>query len=232
VLVLLALSVTAAAVLATVHQRLPSGTFEFGAQDSEFVGVVVSDPYPALRVRRPGAHLDPAEGWSRYLLVAPGKFGAQGLARGLEGETVHLRGSLVYLDGRTMIEVDPQSVERVVSEAELQPDPGPTSLGVHTLVGEIVDSKCHMGVMNPGTRKTHRACATLCIEGGIPPVLFVEDEAGQVQRFLLVSRDGRAVNGDVLDMVAEPVRITGEVLRTDDLLVLRADPATYERLNH
>jgi hypothetical protein len=37
------------------------------------------------------------------------------------------------------------------------------------------------------------------------------------------------VNQQVLDMVAEPVEITGEVERQGDLLILRADPATYRR---
>jgi hypothetical protein len=47
--------------------------------------------------------------------------------------------------------------------------------------------------------------------------------------FLLVSGDGHAVNKDVLDMVAEPVQITGEVERQGELLMLRADPQTYRR---
>ena len=34
----------------------------------------------------------------------------------------------------------------------------------------------------------------------------------------------------VLDLVAEPVQITGEVERQGDLLFLRADPSTYRRL--
>jgi hypothetical protein len=34
----------------------------------------------------------------------------------------------------------------------------------------------------------------------------------------------------VLELVAEPVEIEGEVFREDDLLVLRADPRTYRPL--
>jgi len=44
-----------------------------------------------------------------------------------------------------------------------------TSLGTQTLVGEIVDSKCFLGVMNPGQLTTHRACAIRCISGGVRP---------------------------------------------------------------
>ena len=58
-------------------------------------------------------------------------------------------------------------------------------------------------------------------------MLRVEDRGGSVVYFLLVAPDGRAVNRDVLHLVAEPVEITGEVARAGDLLVLRADPSTY-----
>jgi hypothetical protein len=46
----------------------------------------------------------------------------------------------------------------------------------------------------------------------------------------LVSADNKPVNQQVLDLVAEPVRITGEVERQGDWLFLRADPATYQRV--
>jgi hypothetical protein len=35
----------------------------------------------------------------------------------------------------------------------------------------------------------------------------------------------------VLDMVAEPLEITGEVERQGELLILHADPTTYKRVN-
>ena len=47
---------------------------------------------------------------------------------------------------------------------------------------------------------------------------------------LLVSADGKPVNKQVLDMVAEPLEITGEVERQGELLILRADPVTYRKL--
>ena len=97
-------------------------------------------------------------------------------------------------------------------------------------MGEIVDSKCYLGVMNPGRLASHRACAVRCISGGIPPILLVRQSGGQLLYFLLVSSDGRPVNKQVLDMVAEPIEITGEVLRQGELSILRADPATYRRI--
>src|SRR6266513_1903853 len=103
--------------------------------------------------------------------------------------------------------------------ARLSPSPiqrfsdstNPVRLGQQTLVGEIVDSKCYLGVMNPGQLTTHRACAIRCISGGIPPVLLVRQKDGPAIYLLLVSADGKPVNRQVLNMVAEPVEITGDV---------------------
>ena len=84
--------------------------------------------------------------------------------------------------------------------------------------------------MNPGQLTPHRACAIRCISGGVPPVLLVRPKGEPAKYFLLVSADGKAVNKQVLDLVAEPVEITGQVERQGDLMILRADPNTYLRL--
>ena len=105
-----------------------------------------------------------------------------------------------------------------------------SALGSYTLRGEIVDSKCFLGVMKPGRRKPHRACATRCISGGVPPIFFVETVAGEHDFLLLVDEAGAPVNDRVLDLVAEPLEITGEVRRHGAHLVLAADPASYRRL--
>src|SRR5439155_21577652 len=89
-----------------------------------------------------------------------------------------------------------------------------------------------LGVMNPGALTPHRACAIRCISGGIPPVLLVRQTNGAALYFLLVSRDGHPVNKQVLNIVAEPVEISGEVERQGELLILRADPATYRRVSN
>ena len=128
-----------------------------------------------------------------------------------------------------MVEVVPGSIR---PQEGLEGDSGDSgeSLGTRTYRGEIVDSKCFFGVMKPGNLKPHRACATRCISGGVPPVLLVRDAEGNAEHLLLVGADGGPVNDDVLDMIAEPVEVTGELLRYDDLLVLRADPSAYARV--
>lgn len=208
------------------HGLRPAARFEYGAP-VELAGTVVARPYPHLNVRRPGrvGTLAPV---SSYALVAPWKHGADALVADFDGENVRLRATLAYRDGVVVAELEPGSVRREPGPST--PAPAPQDLGRRTLVGEIVDSKCFFGVMNPGELKPHRACAVRCISGGIPPVLCVRDAAGRASYFLLVSSAGEALNHAVLDFVAEPVEITGEVERRGDILVLRADPATYRRL--
>ncbi len=126
-----------------------------------------------------------------------------------------------------MVELEPGSI----ALADVSIDASrPSELGRVTLRGEIVDSKCHLGVMTPGERRTHRACAQLCIRGGIPPLFWVENERGDVQRLLLVGANGEAVNERVLELVGLPLEIEGVVSQLDDWLVLSADPAGYRRI--
>ena len=172
--------------------------------------------------------------FSSYYLVKPFKFGFDAAtASRLDGKSVNMKGTLIYRGGnQTMIEVIADSIQpAVVSEKNLAlvPIASPVSLGQQTLLGEIVDSKCHLGVMNPGALIPHRACAIRCISGGIPPVLLVLQTNGPALYFLLVSREGKAVNQQVLDLVAEPVTITGGVERQGEVLILRADPDSYRR---
>ena len=111
-----------------------------------------------------------------------------------------------------------------------------TRWGRLTLQGEIVDSKCYLGVMKPGHHKPHRACASLCIRGGIPPlfVLYEDDGASDrplpTEHLLLVGPERQALSDEVLDYVAEPLEVTGQVVQQDDVWTFEADPRTFRRL--
>lgn len=218
-------------VLLVLAQRtIGKAAFEWGTTKT-FSGILESQPYPHLLVARPGrSGATP----SAYYLVAPFKFGLKPEALGtFDGKPVSLKGTLIYRGNQTMIEARPESIQLAPESAQgsaVTERSRRENLGRQTLVGEIVDSKCYLGVMNPGQLTPHRACAVRCISGGIPPVLLVRSKAGPPLYFLLVSSDGRPVNKQVLDMVAEPVQITGEVERQGELLVLRADPQNFRRV--
>ena len=217
-------------VLAISQRLIGASVFEWGNLKT-FAGVLQTQPYPHLLVPRPGI-ADSQRSFSTYYLVAPWKFGLdRGAITSLDGKSVSLKGTLIYRGNQTMIETKPEWIVPSTNDQQCARSDAPyQSLGKQTLVGEIVDSKCFLGVMNPGQLTPHRACATRCISGGVPPVLLVRQKAGPPIYLLLVSADGKPVNKQVLDLVAEPVEITGEVERQGELLILRADPSTYQRV--
>lgn len=220
VIVLGLLSVMAAVVLLAGQMPFANSAFEYGTVRS-FAGVVVTKPFPILLVARPGEPGQQDE-YSRYLLVAPGKHGADDLVAGLDGKRVRLQGQLIYREGGTMVEVTPRSIA-VTDSAGAAPE-SINDLGSATLTGEIVDSKCYLGVMNPGQGKVHRDCASRCISGGIPPIFATSDGREQL---LLVGTDGRALGRDVLrEFIAEPITIQGERLQTGSMQLLKINPQT------
>jgi hypothetical protein len=129
---------------------------------------------------------------------------------------VALRGERIYrTSGSTedhMIELAPGSL---IAGGEGVPVQGPENLGEVKLTGEIVDSKCYFGVMNPGAGKVHRDCAVRCISGGIPPAFLVRDSSGNTVTLLLANW-----KRELLDHVAEPVTIRGRLSRSAGRLTL------------
>ena len=196
-----------------------NSTFEYG-KVRNFEGMVETRPYPVLLVARPGegGH---EEKYSRYLLVAPGKHGADDLVADFNGKHVRLQGQLIYREGGTMVEIEPGSISPLDTAPRNQATA--RDLGPVTVSGEIVDSKCYLGVMNPGQGKVHRDCAARCLSGGIPPIFVSLDGKNQ---FLLVGPDGNALGRDALrEFIAEPITIRGELLQRGDSRLLRIDAA-------
>jgi hypothetical protein len=207
VLGVMALAMILAVGLVLAQAPFPLSTFEF-QKYKEFEGVLREHPYPSL---------------DNYLLVAPGKHGATEMARGLDGRMVRLKGSLIYRGGDAMIEALPNTVQ--ASATALVAPATPIDLGFVTLAGEIVDSKCYMGVMNPGNGKVHRDCAARCISGGIPPMFVAKDSSGVFRSLVLAG----VVNRHMLEYVAEPVSVSGRLVRSGSLLILEADPGSIRR---
>jgi len=229
VISLFLLLLVAAMALAYSQHTIGISVFEWGTV-KKFSGVLKLQPYPHLLVPRPGAAGNQTA-FSTYSLVAPFKFGLdREKLSALDGKSVSLQGMLIYRGNQTMVEALPESIKIADHQSASLRGMDSIGLGRQTLTGEIVDSKCFLGVMNPGQLLPHRACAIRCISGGVPPVLLVRQKAGPAIYLLLVSADGKPVNQQVLNLVAEPVQITGDVERQGDWLILRADPTTYRRV--
>lgn len=213
-------AVSLAGALAWVQQDFGAGLFEFGVE-RDFEGVLLLSPYPLLQVTRPGSPVP-----SLFLLTRFGKHALE-LDPQLDGRTVALRGSLIARGRRTMIEVTPGSVVDRGAASAIRPE----VLGRLVVAGEIVDSKCWLGVMKPNQGTSHRACATLCLRGGVPPMLRVASDSGRSEVLLLVDANGGPLGQHILDRVAVPVEVSGSLSRLGaDLYVLAADPADIRRV--
>jgi len=220
VIALMAIAVIGAFAFASVQRTFAPAIFEYGKQRN-FEGIIERKPFPALVVKRPGS---PDSGSSHYLLVAEGKHGADEEVSAFEGKSVRLRGTLIYRGSQTMIEVTKDSISVAGSaEAFLEAE---KMLGTFELSGEIVDGKCYLGVMNPGSGKVHRDCAARCLSGGVPILFATNNFRGEPAVLQLTGSDRKPLpKAAFLDHVGQPVRINGIVVENGDTLILEIDPS-------
>jgi hypothetical protein len=184
----------------------------------EYVGTLSREPYPMLRVNTPG-------GLKTYLLVSEEKRGAEAALGVTPNGPVKLSGYLVARAGLGIIELAANDV--VIAETPTIAEPAREVHGTVTLEGEIVDSKCWLGVMRPGEGHLHKACASLCIRGGIPPMLVTRGDGATLNVMLLTQADGSAVPPDlIIPYVGDAVRLTGTIEKRADLWVFKADLPT------
>lgn len=174
-----------------------SGTWDL-SEERTWTGEVSLDPYPYLLT---------SEG--PIPVVEMGKFGAERLSA-FGGRTVQLRGYAIERAAGRMIELLP-GAEAIEDRG---PPAGSIARGAEaveevTLVGEVLDSKCFLGAMKPGFGAGHRACAALCVQGGIPPMLVVGTGEDPGPLYLLVDEDGSAANDRLWVYVGEPVEVSG-----------------------
>ena len=123
-----------------------------------------------------------------------------------------------------MIEVVRGSIS-VVGTAQALPAAAKT-LGVFELEGEIVDGKCYLGVMNPGSGKVHRDCAARCLSGGVPILFATNNFRGEPAVLQLTDLDQKPLRkAAFLDHVGQPVRLKGTVVENGDSLIFEIDTA-------
>lgn len=227
VLLLLAGVAACAAWFAGAQQSPGAGEWQ-DAGDYELSGMIIAGPYPM--VRRPTSDGGGCETW---LIVSEGKHGAAGRTAWVAGEPISLRGTVLHRGDRRMLELrsDERAFNRTLDFA-INPacSVTPKSLGRQTLRGEIIDPKCYLGAMKPGGGKTHKACATLCIRGGIPPMFVTRDAALNETFYLLTDAAGGAMLEPIVPFIGEPVELSGDLEQWGDLLVIRIDAASVRRL--
>ena len=214
-------SIGALSALLSIAQRDP-GPGRWDESEITVGGTLRLAPYPVLYTDRP------------FLLVGQGKRGFGERMAGLEGRTVRVRGLLIERDDLRLLEVaeGPDAIT-IAGDGGAQPE-GAANAAPVTLRGQLIDPKCFCGAMKPGDGKTHKACAALCLRGGIPPVLAARDSTASVRYYVLADAAGAGLVGGDLARVArfagDVVEITGVVQENSGLHTLRADLASLRRL--
>jgi hypothetical protein len=215
--------------LASTTRGAGPAKFAFGKSEGT-LGVLTTEPTPVLWTLDPAV----AGGVRGTLLVRSGKFGLSARSRDLAGHSVRVTGQSIERDGQRMIEVgaEPAIADGELSDAERATLAGRVvrSHGEVTVSGEIEDSKCYLGRMRPGDKRTHRACAQLCIRGGIPSVFVVRDGSGTTRQLLLADQTGHSLDEALLTFVAEPIEVTGELTQLGNLFVLKTSLDHVKRL--
>ena len=212
--------------IATGQDDPGQGAFQWGWGSQQVTGRLDLHPYPVLHVSE-GTDRVPA-GLS-ILLSGVGKKGVQSRVETLDGKLVQVSGIALKRGDIHALQVGNakaaiKALDQPASEMQ------PVSLGHWRLKGEICDGKCLAGAMRPGRGLSHRACANLCLIGGVPPV-FVSADPVQGRDFMIIgNQDGKPLPKEYLDFVALLVSLEGEVERRGSILVFKADWSTLEVL--
>ena len=152
------------------------------------------------------------------MLSGVGKSGVD-LDPALDGRLVAATGVMIRRGTLDMLQVD--AIDAEDGPAAI---PSRCRSGRWRLVGEICDGKCGTGAMRPGNGLAHRACAMLCLAGGVPPVFVTVQPGGGCR--VPAARRARTAAPARVAAGADGVRLVldGALERRGDLLVFRADP--------
>ena len=178
-------------------------------------------PYPVLWVDGIG-----------HVIAGIGKKSADAYCKAFEAQSVEVTGVKIVRNECFMLGVA-QSDIKAISEPTA-PIPQPRYVDEVSIVGEVLDAQCFMGIMNPGYGRSHRGCATQCIRGG-QPVFFSIGLSGSGgssgpqtcggNGYLLANAVGGKINAEILDHIAVPVTIKAGLEQIGNLyrLVYKTD---------
>jgi len=177
--------------------------------DMAISGVLIADPYPMI-VTDNDHHT--------VVLSGGGKRGVAEQARLLNGQHVRASGTGIKRGERDLLLV--ADLRATPGEAAI---PSPEPLGTWRITGQICDGKCSLGIMRPGERPAHKACANVCLIGGVPPVLITTAPVFGTRYLLLGDPANHALPDAVRDYVAITTRMDGTLERIGDALIFRTD---------
>lgn len=216
------------ALALSVSQDDPGdGRFRFDLKYQTLTGKIEKSPYPVLR-------LPPDEAFPEgrtILLSGGGKRGVQKRAEKFDGQMIDAGGIIIRRGDLDMLQVGGKVKIRATQSETADFEPAaPVDLGKWRLTGEICDGKCYAGAMRPGRGLAHKACANVCLIGGVPPVFVSTSPVDGRIFFLMADKDGAPLPDDYFRYVAEMVQIDGAVERRGDLHVFKIDLDSLVRL--
>ncbi|MEP3890352.1 MAG: hypothetical protein ABJN69_07775 [Hellea sp.] len=184
-------------------------------------------PYPVLWVGEVG-----------HVIAGIGKKSADSYCAVFEGQNVEVTGVRIIRNDCFMLGVAKGGIKAI--EQSTAPVPTPAPMKDVSIIGEVLDAQCFMGIMNPGYGRTHRGCATQCIRGG-QPVFFSFGLSGRKgpsgpqtcggNGFLLANATGGKINTEILDHVAVPVTIDAKLEKIGNLYRLVYQSGSLRRLS-
>jgi hypothetical protein len=209
---LLAGAVLLALLLARAQDDPGAGDW---AGDATLSGTLTALPYPLLRL--PSGHTVLLSAFGKAQVAVP----ADGAPHAMQAGGVLLRRGTLDM----LVVNDPAQLRLLDTPAAAA---AAVPLGRWRIVGEICDGKCYTGAMRPGAGIAHRACASLCLIGDIPPVFVAVQPAEGSSFFLLAGADGGPMPAVLRKLVGLRIRLDGALERRGDIMVFRVDPASAE----
>jgi hypothetical protein len=211
-----------AAVLSAGPEPIGPGVWDDG-QARTLTGVLLAQPFPLLVT-------PDLDGQPRTVFLASDGKSAAPLPAGLLARRVRVAGTLIQRGRNAML-----AVERLDAADGPEPDGlrdrPTTELGEVMLTGEVLDAKCWFGAMRPAYGKTHKACASLCVRGGLPVAFCRSGDCGTgVEAPLFLDAAGNPHGAGLLPLVADPVRVQGHLVRVGDVVQLRAPLSAVRRI--
>ena len=209
-------------------------TFELGTI-KEFTGIYFEKPFPVLFLDEKQV---PKEFNPHAMLVGYGKSGAIGIIRSIEryqgalsGKKIKIHGTLIYGDGRILIELTKKENSLLnILEHKQKHNRTSSQSKKAELQGEILDPKCWFGAMKPAEGKVHKSCAIRCISGGIPPV-FRTNDGGKNTYYVLKGENGEDINKEILQYIGESVLISGKIFNQNGWHIAKINPKKIQYVN-
>lgn len=200
VLVIVLVVVVTAGTIGAMQEPAGDGTYDFGANDWFTVHISEYPSAPAIVRTEDGTY-------KPVFLVGRGKHGPSATIAAMKDQIVQFTGARITRGNVQAIEI---ATEKNLG-AGLPVQPPPLSTAARHPVsfeGELIDTKCYLGVMKPGNGKVHRGCASLCLRGGVPPALTVRNVSGATRVIALSMRgpDAPALNPEWAGRI---VRVSG-----------------------